>query len=64
MKLRTVNIENFKGIKSLNFDLLNLEKKPRDLTCIVGDNGSGKTSLLQAIALPLSMATRRIRYAN
>ena len=64
MKLKTVNIENFKGIENLQFDLLNLEKKPRDLTCIVGDNSSGKTSLLQAIALPLSMATRRIRYAD
>lgn len=64
MKLRAVTIENFKGIDSLSFDLLDLEQSPRDLTCIVGDNGSGKTSVLQAIALPLSIATRRIRYAH
>lgn len=64
MKLRNVTIKNFKGIKELSFELLNLEYLPRDLTCLIGDNGSGKTSVLQAIALPLSMATRRIRYAN
>ncbi|MHC4880851.1 MAG: AAA family ATPase [Planctomycetota bacterium] len=64
MNLRTVKVANFKGIKKLDFDLLNLEKHPRELTCIVGDNGSGKTSVLQAIALPLSIATRRIRYAH
>lgn len=64
MKLRSVKINNFKGIESLDFEMLNRERKPRDLTCIVGDNGSGKTSVLQAIALPLSMATRRIRYAD
>lgn len=64
MKLRNVKIKNFKGIKDLSFPLLNLEGLPRDLTCLIGDNGSGKTSVLQAIALPLSMATRRIRYAN
>jgi len=64
MKLRSVTIENFKGIKELRFDVLDLEQRPRDLTCIVGDNGSGKTSVLQAIAMPLSIATKRIRYAS
>lgn len=64
MKLRSVNINNFKGIESLHFGLLDLERSPRDLTCLVGDNGSGKTSVLQAIALPLSLATRRIRFAD
>jgi predicted ATPase len=64
VKLRSVAIENFKGIEHLRFGLLNLEHAPRDLTCLVGANGSGKTSVLQAIALPLAMATRRIRYAN
>jgi predicted ATP-dependent endonuclease of OLD family len=64
MKLRSVRIENFKGIRKLQFEVLNLEQRPRDLTCIIGDNGSGKTSVLQAIAMPLSIATRRIRHAS
>ncbi|MBI1904241.1 MAG: ATP-binding protein [Planctomycetia bacterium] len=33
----------------------------RQLTCLIGDNGSGKTTVLQAIALTLSLATRRTR---
>lgn len=40
MKIRSVKIEDFKGTKSFHFDLLNLEDNPRNLTCIVGDNGS------------------------
>ena len=64
MRIKSVHIENFKGIKDLHIDMEDYTGLGRDLTCIVGDNGSGKTSALQAIALPLSMATRRIRYAN
>lgn len=64
MRIKSVHIENFKGIKDLHIDLEDYSGLGRDLTCILGDNGSGKTSALQAIALPLSMATRRIRYAD
>lgn len=28
---------------------------------VLGDNGTGKTTLLQAIALPLALATKQIR---
>jgi hypothetical protein len=42
VKLRSVAIENFRGIEHLRFQLLNLEQTPRELTCIVGANGSGK----------------------
>lgn len=61
MKLRSVQIQNFRGIRQLEFSLLDLDANPRNLTCIIGDNGSGKTTVLQAIALTLSLATRRIR---
>lgn len=62
MKLRHVHIENFKGLKLLDMPLVS-EKgtEPRRLTCLIGDNGSGKTTALQAIALTLSLATRRTR---
>jgi predicted ATPase len=64
MRIKSAHIENFKGIKDLHIDLEDYTGHGRDVTCILGDNGSGKTSALQAIALPLSIATRRIRYAN
>jgi ABC-type transport system involved in cytochrome c biogenesis ATPase subunit len=58
MKLKRVKIENFKGIKELSFSL-DAPAGPRPLTAIIGDNASGKTTVLQAIALTLSLATRR-----
>lgn len=65
MKLRHVHIENFKGITSLDIPLATTsDELPRRLTCLLGDNGSGKTTVLQAIALTLSLATRRTRYPS
>jgi hypothetical protein len=62
MKLRHVRIENFKGLKYLDIPLTTEQGgDPRRLTCLIGDNGSGKTTALQAIALTLSLATRRTR---
>lgn len=61
MKLLRVMIENFKGIKSLEFDFSTDGQQARWLTALLGDNGSGKTTVLQAIALTLSLATRRTR---
>ena len=44
VEIRKVRIENFKGIKSLEF-------YPGDLNLIVGRNNVGKTSLLEALRL-------------
>ncbi len=65
MKLRHIHIENFKGLKRLDIPLTSeAGGDPRRLTCLIGDNGSGKTTALQAIALTLSLATRRTRHPS
>ncbi len=48
MKLKSVKIENFRAIK-----MLELELHPQ-LTVLVGENGAGKTSVLDALAYGLS----------
>ncbi|RKZ53832.1 MAG: hypothetical protein DRR16_07880 [Candidatus Parabeggiatoa sp. nov. 3] len=43
MKLKTIEIDHFKGLEHFEMDLTEYGGKPRFLTCLVGDNGSGKS---------------------
>ena len=61
MKLKHVAIRNFKVLQAVEFPTDDAPGALSSLTALLGDNGSGKTSVLQAIALTLSMATRRTR---
>lgn len=61
MRLEHAKIQNFKAIRDLSLPFLTPTGEPRALTLLLGDNGSGKTTALQAVALTLSLATRRVR---
>lgn len=62
MKIESCTIEQFKLFDRYDLRFINVAiDEISDRFCILGDNGSGKTSLLQAIALTLGMATGRIR---
>ncbi|MFZ4816897.1 MAG: AAA family ATPase, partial [Phototrophicaceae bacterium] len=43
MKLKKLTIENFRGIEHFEHDFTDELGRVRDLTVIVGPNGSGKT---------------------
>lgn len=60
MHLRRLEIENFKGVAQFSADFLRPDGSPRPLTMLLGANGSGKTTVLQAIAFVLALATRKI----
>ncbi len=54
--IKSVDIENFKSIEKINLNLLPVnEKESRESwLLLLGDNGIGKSSILQAIALALA----------
>lgn len=61
MKVRSVNLKNFKKFKSESLDFGDSETgKAKDLIVLLGNNGSGKSTVLQAIACTLGAATGRI----
>jgi putative ATP-dependent endonuclease of the OLD family len=52
MKLRTITVENFRGIKKAQLHLANV-------TVLIGENNTGKTTFLDAIRLCLGRQTPR-----
>jgi predicted ATPase len=62
MKIQSVKLKNFKKFGNPpEFDFTNPETGlARDIIILLGMNGSGKTSLLQAIAATIGVATNRL----
>ena len=58
MRLKTVTLKNFRCFESLTLDL-----HPR-LTVIVGENGAGKTAVLDGIASGLTPVLTHLSYAD
>lgn len=51
MYLTRLHIQNLKLLKDFELDFTDEQGKPRMWTVIIGENGTGKTSILQAIAM-------------
>jgi predicted ATP-dependent endonuclease of OLD family len=61
MKVQKVSLKNFKRFSSVNLDFRDPETGlARDLIVVIGKNGSGKSSVLQAIAAMVGSATSRL----
>ncbi|MFB2976815.1 AAA family ATPase [Microseira sp. BLCC-F43] len=61
MKVQSVQLKYFKKFRDRVFDFTDTETGlARDIIVIIGMNGAGKTSLLQAIAATLGVATGRL----
>ena len=61
MKVQRLQLTNFKRFHSQEFDFRDPETGlAEDLIVLVGQNGSGKSSVLQAIAAMLGAATGRL----
>ena len=53
MYLRNIRLRNIRDFEDISLDLTNEEGDPRLWTVVIGANGTGKTSLLRAIAIGL-----------
>ncbi|QKZ03383.1 AAA family ATPase [Pseudomonas eucalypticola] len=51
MYIRSLSVRNLKRLRDLTLDFTDAQGNPRMWTVIIGENGTGKTSILQAIAL-------------
>jgi ABC-type polysaccharide/polyol phosphate transport system ATPase subunit len=62
MKIESLTLKNFKRFDDVTIEFKNgLTGEIANRFLILGDNGTGKTTVLQAIALCLSMLTGRIQ---
>jgi predicted ATPase len=62
MKIRSVKLTHFKRFEHLELDFTDpITQSARDFVVLVGHNGAGKSTVLQAIAACLGTVTERIR---
>jgi predicted ATP-dependent endonuclease of OLD family len=66
MKIKEITLQNYKRfVKKQTFSFCNEDGEVNDMTLLVGDNGSGKSSVLQAIIMLIApTASTRIQLNN
>ena len=65
MKIKRITLKNYKVfLKEKTFYFTDSDGEINEQTLIVGDNGSGKTSVLQAIVILLASAIRHTEQRN
>lgn len=61
MKIKSISLDHFKKFRGQTFDFTAPETGlAKDLIVLMGNNGSGKSTILQAIAATLGTATQRL----
>lgn len=60
MKILKLKLHNFRNMKLKEIDFCNHEGKPRNFTAIIGDNGVGKTAILEGITKGFTPIIRTI----
>ena len=58
MKINTLSIWNYRGVKSLSMSL------NETMNVFLGDNGSGKSTILDAMAIMLSWVVSRVKHSS
>ena len=60
MFLKEIHIQNFKGFEDLLFSFTQENGEVRKHTILLGENGTGKSNLLKAIALVTARSIARV----
>ena len=50
MRISRIVVKNYRGLKSIDLSIYN------DLSCIIGENNTGKTALLRAVQICLDVS--------
>jgi predicted ATP-binding protein involved in virulence len=58
MRINTIKLQNYRGIRELSLDL------DKNLTVFFGENGSGKSTVIDSIVIMLSWLVNRLRYSS
>jgi DNA repair exonuclease SbcCD ATPase subunit len=61
MEIQRIILNNFGLFENLEIPLAPTEQNPSNITVLVGNNGAGKTSAIEALATSLSWFTARLR---